>query len=46
LEVPKLVLGLLIVIATIVVVMGGNLREVLKSGEVGLALGVCGFAVF
>jgi hypothetical protein len=46
LEVPKLGSGLLIAIATIVVVVGGNLREVLKSGEVGLALGACGFAVF
>jgi hypothetical protein len=46
LEVPKLVSGLLIVIATIVVVVGGNLREVLKSGEVGLALGARGFVVF
>jgi hypothetical protein len=45
-EVPKLGLGLLIAIATIVVVVGGNLREVLKSGEVGLALSACGFAVF
>jgi hypothetical protein len=40
LEVPKLGSGLLIGIATIVVVVGGNLREVLKSGEVGLALSV------
>jgi hypothetical protein len=40
--------GLLIAIATIVVVfvVGGNLREVLKSGEVGLVLSACGFAVF
>jgi hypothetical protein len=45
LKVPKLVSGLLIVIATIVVVVGGNLREMLKSGEVGLALSACGFAV-
>jgi hypothetical protein len=45
-EVPKLVSGLLIGIATIVVVVGGNLHEVLKSGEVGLAFGACGFAVF
>jgi hypothetical protein len=46
LEVPKLGSGLLIGIATIVVVVvGGNLREVLKSGEVGLALSACGFAV-
>jgi hypothetical protein len=46
LEVSKLVSGLLIITATIVVVVGGNLREVLKSGEVELALGACGFAVF
>jgi hypothetical protein len=46
LEVPKLGSGLLIVIATIVVVFGGNLREVLKSGKVGLVFGACGFAVF
>jgi hypothetical protein len=46
LEVSKLVLGFLIVIATIVVVVGGNLCKVLKSGEVSLALGACGFAVF
>jgi hypothetical protein len=46
LEVPKLVLGLLIIIATIIIVVGGNLREVLKSGKVGLALGARGFAVF
>jgi hypothetical protein len=46
LEVPKLVSGLLIVIATIIVVVGGDLHEVLKSGEVGLALSACGFAVF
>jgi hypothetical protein len=29
-----------------VVVVGGNLREVLKSGKVGLALAARGFAVF
>jgi hypothetical protein len=46
LEVSKLVSGFLIVIATIVVVVGGNLRKVLQSGEVGSALGVCGFTVF
>jgi hypothetical protein len=46
LEVPKLVSGFLIVIATIVVVVGGNLRKVLKGSEVSLALGACGFAVF
>jgi hypothetical protein len=46
LKVPKLVSGLLIIIATIVVVVGGNLRKVLKGSEVGLALGAGGFAVF
>jgi hypothetical protein len=46
LEVPKLVSGLLIVIATIVVVVGGNLCKMLKGSEVGLALGARGFAVF
>jgi hypothetical protein len=46
LEVPKLVSGLLIVIATIVVVVGGNLRKMLKGSEVGLVLGARGFAVF
>jgi hypothetical protein len=29
-----------------VVVVGGNLCEVLKSGKVGLMLGVSGFAIF
>jgi hypothetical protein len=29
-----------------VVVVGGNLCEVLKSGKVGLTLGVSGFAIF
>jgi hypothetical protein len=38
-------LRLLIAIATIVVV-GGNLREVLKGGEVGLAFSACGFTIF
>jgi hypothetical protein len=46
LEVPKFALGLLVVIATIVVVVGGNLHKVLKGSEVGLALGARGFAVF
>jgi hypothetical protein len=45
-EIPKLVLGLMIAIATIVIVVGGNLREVLKGGEVCLALSACGFALF
>jgi hypothetical protein len=43
LEIPKLVLGLIIAIATIVVVVGGNLGEVLECGEVSLVLGTCGF---
>jgi hypothetical protein len=46
LEIPKFVSGFLLVIATIVVVVGGNLHKVLKSGKVGLALGARGFAVF
>jgi hypothetical protein len=46
LEIPKLVAGFLIVIATIVIVVGGNLRKVLKGREVGLALGSRGFAIF
>jgi hypothetical protein len=46
LEIPKLALWLFIAIATIViVVVGGNLGEVLESGEVGLAFGACGFTV-
>jgi hypothetical protein len=45
LEVPKLTAGLVVIIATTVVVVGGNLREVLKSGKVGLMLGASGFAV-
>jgi hypothetical protein len=45
LEVPKLAAGLIVVIATTVVVVGGNLCEVLKSGKVGLTLGASGFAV-
>jgi hypothetical protein len=39
-------LGLIIAIATIVVVVGGNLREVLKGGEICLALSACIFAFF
>jgi hypothetical protein len=31
--------------ATIVVVVGGNLGEVLECGEVSLALGTCGFTI-
>jgi hypothetical protein len=46
LEVPKLAAGLVIVIATTVVVVGGNLCEVLKGCKVSLALGACGFAFF
>jgi hypothetical protein len=46
LEIPKLVAGFLIVIATIAIVVGGNLRKVLKGSEVGLALGLRGFAIF
>jgi hypothetical protein len=46
LEIPKLVAGFLIVIATIVVVVGSNLHKVLKGSEVGLALGSRGFAIF
>jgi hypothetical protein len=45
LEIPKLVLRLIIAIDTIVVVVGGNLGEVLECGEVGLALGTCGFTI-
>jgi hypothetical protein len=45
LEVPKLAAGLVIVIATMVVVVGGNLCEVLKGGKVGLTLGASGFSV-
>jgi hypothetical protein len=39
-------LGLIIAIATIVVVVGGNLRKVLKGGEVCLALSACSFSFF
>jgi hypothetical protein len=41
-------LWLFIAIATIVIVVvvgGGNLGEVLESGEVGLAFGACGFTI-
>jgi hypothetical protein len=44
LEIPKLVLGLIIAMATMVVV-GGDLGEVLECGEVSLALGTCGFTI-
>jgi hypothetical protein len=39
LKVPEYGAGLITSIATIVVVVGGHLGEVLKCGEVGLALG-------
>jgi hypothetical protein len=45
LEVPKLAARLVVVIATTVVVVGGNMCEVLKSGKVGLTLSTSGFAV-
>jgi hypothetical protein len=45
LEIPKFVLRLTIAIATIVVVVGGNLGEVLECGEVGMALSTCGFTI-
>jgi hypothetical protein len=38
-------LGLIIAIATIVIVVGGNLGEVLECGEVGLAFSACGFMI-
>jgi hypothetical protein len=37
--------GLIFAIATIVVVVGGNLSEMLERGEVGFTLGVCRFMV-
>jgi hypothetical protein len=46
LEIPKFVSGFLLINATIVDVVGGNLCKVLKGGEVGLALGARGFMVF
>jgi hypothetical protein len=45
LEVSKLVARLIVIIATTVVVVGGNLRKVLKGGKVGLMLGASGFSV-
>jgi hypothetical protein len=42
---PKLALWLIIAIATIVIVVGGNLGEVLECGKVGLAFGACSFTV-
>jgi hypothetical protein len=46
LEVPKLAARLVVIIATTVIVVGGNLSEVLKGGKVGSMLGACGFAFF
>jgi hypothetical protein len=46
LEVPKLAARLVVYITTTVVVVGGNLRKVLKGGKVGLTLDACGFAFF
>jgi hypothetical protein len=46
LEVSKLAAGLIVVIATMIVVVGGNLCEVLKGCEVGLVLSSRSFAVF
>jgi hypothetical protein len=46
LEVSKLAAGLIAVIATTIVVVGGNLCEVLKGCEVGLVLSSRSFAVF
>jgi hypothetical protein len=46
LEIPKLVAGFLIIIATTIVVVVGDLRKVLKGCKVSLALGACGFAFF
>jgi hypothetical protein len=43
LELPKLALRL--IIATIVVALGGKLGEMLKGGETSLALGTCGFMI-
>jgi hypothetical protein len=45
LEVPKLAAGLIVIIATMVVVVGGNLCEVLEGSKVGLTLGASGFSV-
>jgi hypothetical protein len=46
LKIPKFVAGFFIVIATMVVVVGGDLCELLKGCKVSLALGACGFAFF
>jgi hypothetical protein len=43
LELPKLALRL--IIATIIVALGGKLGELLKCGEASLALGTCGFTI-
>jgi hypothetical protein len=46
LKIPKFGSGLVIAIATIVIVVGGgNLGEVLESGEVSLTFGTCGFTI-
>jgi hypothetical protein len=38
-------LRLIIAIATIVIVVGGDLGEVLECGEAGLAFSTCGFTI-
>jgi hypothetical protein len=47
LEIPNLGSWFFIAIATIVVVVviGGNLGELLEGGEVGLAFSACGFMI-
>jgi hypothetical protein len=45
LEVPKCVPGFLIIISTVIVVAGGDLRKVLEGCKVGLAFSSCGFVV-
>jgi hypothetical protein len=45
LEVSKLAVRLVVIIASTVVVVGGNLCKVLKSGKVGLTLGPSGLSV-
>jgi hypothetical protein len=39
-------LWLFIAIATIIIVVGGNMGKVVESGKVGLAFGACGFTIF
>jgi hypothetical protein len=46
LEIPKLVAGFFFVIATMIIVVGGDLCEVLKGCKVSLVLGACGFVFF